>query len=143
MIKKNHIHEIRKTKSILLFDGLCNLCDHSVQFVIKRDHKNVFIFSSLQSKSAIEFIGSMHDEIQNIDSIVLITKNKIYTKSTAALKIAAELNGLWILMSVFFIIPKPIRDWIYDGIAKRRYQWFGKFDSCKIPNPQEINKFID
>lgn len=136
------ISEIRKTKSILLFDGLCNLCDFSVKFVIKRDVHKQFLFSSLQSQPSRIFLRAQSNFIQNCDSVILITENKVYTKSSAAIKVAQSLKGFWFLMGVFLIIPKPLRDSIYDGIAKRRYRWFGKFDSCRIPTPEEQSLFI-
>lgn len=140
--ENNSIQELRKTKSIILFDGLCNFCDHSVQFVIKRDPDDEFLYASLQSKSGKEFLKNQDSEIQNIDSILLVTNEKIYTKSSAALKIASKLSAHWYLSGIFFILPKPLRDSVYDFIAKRRYQWFGKYDSCKIPTSEQRSKFL-
>lgn len=137
------IQELRKTKSIILFDGLCNFCDHSVQFVIKRDPDDEFLYASLQSESGKEFLKNQDSEIQNIDSILLVTSDHIYAKSCAALKIATKLSALWYLSSIFFILPKALRDSVYDFIAKRRYQWFGKYDSCKIPTSEQRSKFLD
>lgn len=143
MKETNTISKVRKTKSILLFDGLCNLCDSSVQFVMKRDSKRQFLFTSLQSVAATAFLKAQPETIQNSDSIILVTSDGVYSKSTAALKIAIKLKGLWFLMGIFFILPAFIRDAIYDFIAKKRYQWFGKSDRCRIPTPEEQNLFID
>ena len=140
---KNNIQEIRTTKSVILFDGVCNFCDQSVQFVIKRDIKNKFLYASLQSGAGIEFLKTQPEAIQNTDSIILVSNSKVYSKSTAAIKIATELKGLWFLMGLFYIVPTFIRDTVYDYVAKHRYQWFGKFDSCKIPTPDEKDKFLN
>ena len=142
MKEKNNIQHIRNTKSIILFDELCNFCDNSVQFVLNRDPKDKFLFASLQSEAAKEFMESQPKNIQKTDSIILVTADGVYSKSTAALKIANQLKGFLFLMSFFFIIPAIIRDLVYDFIAKRRYRWFGKFDQCKIPTPEERDKFL-
>lgn len=142
MTTNNNIQKIKNKKSIILFDGLCDFCDQSVQFVIKRDTKNNYLFASLQSKAGIEFLKTQPETIQNTDSIILVTDSRVYSKSTAAIKIATKLKGLWFLMGVFYIIPSFIRDAIYTYIAKRRYKWFGKFDSCKTPTPEEKDKFL-
>ena len=143
MNKIRSLSEIRQKKTIILFDGLCNFCDASVQFVIQRNSKQNFVFSSLQSEASKVFLVKQSAAIQNCDSIILITEDKVYTKSTAALKIAQKLDGLWFLMGVFWVVPKFIRDAIYDQIAKRRYRWFGKLDNCRIPTAQEQDLFID
>ena len=143
MNKIRSLSEIRQKKTIILFDGLCNFCDASVQFVIQRNSKQNFVFSSLQSEASKVFLVKQSAAIQNCDSIILITEDKVYTKSTAALKIAQKLDGLWFLMGGFWVVPKFIRDAIYDQIAKRRYRWFGKLDYCRIPTVQEQDLFID
>lgn len=142
MNTSRNIQELRNTKSIILFDGLCNFCDNSVQFVIKRDVSNQFLYASLQSEAAIEFMKSQPENIKNTDSIILVTAEHVDSKSTAALKIAKQLKGMWFLTSIFFIVPVAIRDFVYDFIAKRRYRWFGKFDTCKIPTQEEKDKFL-
>ncbi|WP_139958065.1 thiol-disulfide oxidoreductase DCC family protein [Flavicella sediminum] len=131
-----------KKNAIILFDGFCNLCDSSVQFVIKRDLKQKFSFCSLQSNEAQSFLERTKPELKEIDSILFIENNKIYTKSSAALKIAKELNAAWPLLYVFFILPKFIRDAVYDFIAKRRYAWYGKKEQCRIPTKEELDRFI-
>jgi predicted DCC family thiol-disulfide oxidoreductase YuxK len=140
---RKDIQELRHTKAIILFDGLCNFCDQSVQFVIKRDFKNQFLYASLQSDTGTNFLKTQSETIQNSDSIILVTGSKVYSKSTAAIKIAIKLKGLWVLLIIFYIFPPFIRDAVYDYIAKNRYRWFGKFDSCKTPTPNEKDKFLD
>jgi predicted DCC family thiol-disulfide oxidoreductase YuxK len=110
--------------------------------VINRDIKNKFLFASLQSRSGSEFIKTQTKFIQQIDSIILVTETKVYYKSSAAIKIASQLKGLWFLIGVFYIVPTFLRDKVYDFIAKRRYTWFGKYDTCKLPTEQEKDKFL-
>ena len=143
MKQNKSINEIRKTHSILMFDGLCNLCNSSVQFVIKRDLKKKIVFSSLQSEIAQDFLSTQNDSLKNCDSVILIDKNNIYTKSSAAIKVSQSLKGLWFMMSIFIILPKPIRDYVYDVIASRRYRWFGKRTNCYIPTKEEQELFLD
>ena len=123
---------------IILFDGVCNLCNGAVNFVIKRDKKNIFKFATLQSEHAQEF----GFDPKNMDSIILIDGDKNYSKSTAALHIAKNLSGGYPLLYSFMFLPKFIRDWVYDYIAKNRYKWFGKKESCMIPTPELQDKFL-
>jgi len=127
--------------TIILFDGICNFCNSSVNFIIDRDKKNHFKFSPLQSEFANEFFTKNKIE-NNFDSIVLIENGKLYKKSTAALKIAKHLNGFWKIAYIFIIIPPFIRNFFYDIIAKYRYKWFGRKDACMIPEENVRNKFI-
>ena len=136
------IEDIVKQQPIILFDGLCNLCDKSVQLVIKKDSKNIFLFAPLQDVSVQYYLKQQKGNFNNVDSILLITSKKIYTKSSAALTIAKHLKGLYPLLYVFYIIPKPLRDVIYNFIAKNRYRWYGKKDQCMIPSPELKNKFL-
>jgi predicted DCC family thiol-disulfide oxidoreductase YuxK len=131
-----------QNNAIILFDGICNFCNSSVNFIIKRDKKNYFLFSSLQSVYSQNFLTKNNFPKNNFDSIILIENNKLYQKSTAALKIAKQLKGLWKLSYVFIIIPPFIRDFFYDSIAKNRYKWFGKKDVCMIPDEKIKRKFL-
>ena len=133
-----------QNKFIILFDGVCNLCNTSVNFIIKKDKKNKFMFTSLQSDVAKKLLLQFNSKINdnNLGSIVLIKQNKIYYKSTAALIIGKELKFPYNLSFLFIIIPKFIRDFIYDVIAKNRYKWFGKKDTCIIPSEDELNRFL-
>jgi len=118
------------------------LCNNSVQFIIKRDPKQKFHFASLQSDIAISFLKKHAVELLDTDSILLITKNNISTKSSAALRITRSLFGLWPIFSLFLLIPKFLRDSIYDYIAKRRYKWFGKNDTCTLPDLKNKGRFL-
>lgn len=136
--------EIPNNKKLILFDGVCNLCNNSVQYVIKHDKKNQFLFTALQSDSGKKIVNHYNIDISKIDSIFLYTPNKgILYKSTAALKIASRLTFPTNLMVVFLIVPVFIRNWVYDFIAKNRYKWFGKEESCMIPTEELKGKFLD
>jgi predicted DCC family thiol-disulfide oxidoreductase YuxK len=136
--------DIPKNKKIILFDGICNLCNDSVLKVIKYDKKDHFIFVALQSKSGQEIINYLKIDVSKIDSIILYEPGVAYDiKSTAALKIMKDFGGFWVLTQVFEILPTPIRDYFYDYIAKNRYKWFGKKESCMIPTPELKAKFLN
>ena len=128
---------------VILFDGVCNLCNSFVQFVINRDTKNIFKFTSLQSGYSKELLNRFGKDSSKLDSVVLYTDNKIYTESTAALKILKPLGGGLQLLYVFIIVPKFLRDFVYRFIARNRYKWFGKKESCMIPTPELKNRFIE
>jgi len=129
--------------AIILFDGVCNLCNSSVNFVIKHDKKNYFKFASLQSEIGKELLKKFNCENFPMDSFVLIKKNKLYKKSTAAINITKHLNGLYPLLYVFVLIPPFIRNYIYMIISRNRYKWFGKRKSCMIPTKEIKSKFLD
>ncbi|MBI9041394.1 thiol-disulfide oxidoreductase DCC family protein [Lutibacter sp.] len=129
-------------KSIIFFDGVCNLCNSSVNFIIKHDKKKHFLFASLQSDAAKEILLQYNSKKIIFDSIILIEANKIYEKSTAALKIAKHLNNGYFLLYIFIVIPVFIRDYVYNYIAKNRYKWYGKKDSCMIPTKELKDRFI-
>ena len=130
------------THSIILFDGVCNLCNGAVNFVIKRDPGNVFKFTPLQEKQGVLLLKKHAIDAQKLDSIVLVENKKVYTKSSAALRIARKMSNLWPLFFVLLIIPSFIRDGVYDFIAKNRYKWFGKKEQCMIPTPGLREKFL-
>ena len=130
------------THSIILFDGVCNLCNGAVNFVIKRDPGNVFKFAPLQEKQGALLLKTHAIDIQKLDSIVLIENGNVYIKSSAALRIARKMSNLWPLFFVLLIIPSFIRDGVYDFIAKNRYKWFGKKEQCMIPTLGLKEKFL-
>jgi predicted DCC family thiol-disulfide oxidoreductase YuxK len=132
-----------KGKKIILFDGVCNLCEASVQFVIKYDKKDVFRFVALQSDLGIEIIKHIGLDIKNIDSVILYEPGIAYNyKSAAALEIAKNLGGFFHFGTIFRLIPNGLRNIIYDYIAKNRYQWYGKKESCLIPTTEIQSKFL-
>ena len=128
---------------VIFFDGVCNLCNSSVQFVIKRDPKANFRFASLQSDLAKQLLPKGLSEDDNLQSIVMLSGDTVYTKSTAALRVAKKLSGLWPVLYLFMLIPKFLRDAVYDFIARNRYKWFGKKDECMIPTPEMKERFLD
>lgn len=135
---------IPEDKKLILFDGVCNLCNTSVQFIIKHDKKEHFLFAALQSDIGKQIIEDYNIDTKKTDSILLYSPEKgVDYKSTAALKIAKHLGFPLNAMSVFLIVPAFIRNWVYDFIAKNRYKWFGKKESCMIPTPELKNKFLD
>ncbi|MFK7951842.1 MAG: thiol-disulfide oxidoreductase DCC family protein [Ekhidna sp.] len=131
------------TKSIVFFDGVCNLCNSSVQLIIKKDKRQTFQFASLQSEFAKKKLPASLINESELKSIVLMKGDQFFTKSTAALTIAKMLSGLWPILYIFIIIPKILRDFIYDIIATNRYNWFGKKDQCIIPSKQLKSRFLD
>ncbi len=134
---------LAKDKQLILFDGVCNLCNSSVVYVIKRDKKDKFRFAPLQSEVGKEIIKKYNIDTTKTDSILLYSaENGLSYKSTAALKIATGLGFPQSMMAIFFIIPSFIRNWVYDFIAKNRYKWYGKKESCMIPTPELKSKFL-
>lgn len=130
-------------KKIILFDGVCNLCNSAVQFVIQHDKKDVFRFVALQSEIGQEILNHIGINQMNIDSIILYEPGvAYYYKSSAALEIAKNLSGFWHLGTIFKIIPTGFSNKIYDYIAKNRYKWFGKMESCMLPTKELQSKFI-
>lgn len=131
----------KSEQAIILFDGVCNLCNASVQFVLTRDKNDRFLFAALQSEKGRQLLTN--HPAQHADSVVLIEGDTIYTESTAALRIAKHLSGGWFLLYPLIIVPPFIRNAIYRFIARYRYQWFGKKAQCMLPEPQWAHKFID
>lgn len=127
---------------ILLFDGVCNLCNKGVQFTIKRDKKKKFKFASLQSKSGQALLKKFNLNLTDFDSFVLIMGDKYFLKSSAGLLVLKELEGVWKLFYALIIFPKPIRDFFYGLIAKSRYRIFGKRDTCMIPTEELKERFL-
>jgi len=128
--------------SIILFDGVCNFCNSSVNFIIKRDNKNKFKFAALQSDFGKEMLGKLSLQSENLKTLILIEDARYFTRSGAALRIAKHLNGAWKLFYLFIIIPPFIRNLFYELIARYRYKWFGKRETCRVPTGEEKGKFI-
>ena len=131
------------SKSVIFFDGVCNLCNASVQFIIERDKHKEFQFSALQGKYAKEILPQSIANPNQLNSILLLEGGKVYQKSSAALRIAKKLSGFWPLLYGFIVIPKFIRNWIYDIIAKNRYKWWGRQESCWVPMPELKSRFFE
>jgi len=128
--------------TILLFDGVCNLCNGLVQFIIKRDPKRKFRFAALQSESGQVLLKKLGLPSDNFDSLVLIKDEHYFLKSTAILHILIEIGGIWKLLTIFIIVPFPLRDFFYNFIAKTRYKIFGKRDQCMLPTSEIKQRFL-
>lgn len=127
---------------ILLFDGVCNLCNGFVQFVILRDPKAVFRFAPLQSKIGQQLASQAGFPIDELSTVILYDQGTFYTHSDVALEVVRRLPGLWSLLYGLNVIPKSIRDNIYNWVARNRYRWFGKRESCMVPTPEIRARFL-
>ena len=139
----NNIFAQVDERSIILFDGICNLCNGAVNFIIRRDRKNHFYFASLQSDTGRELLARYLLPVNDFNSFVLIENGQAFTRSNGALRIFRKLDGLWPILYVFIIVPKFIRDGVYNMIAKKRYVWFGKKDACMLPTPELRARFLN
>ena len=128
---------------VILFDGVCNFCSSAVNFVIKRDKIGIIKFAPLQSDEAIKLLTQYNLPTQDMQSFVFIENNQSYTRSTAALRVCRYLDPLWQLMYGFIIVPRFIRDGLYNWIAKNRYKWFGQKTQCMIPTPEVRSRFLN
>jgi predicted DCC family thiol-disulfide oxidoreductase YuxK len=127
----------------VLFDGVCNLCNGFVQFIIRNDKRERFHFGALQSAVAQQLLQGSDLRPQELDTVIYLHKGKTLTRSTAALQILYELGGAWSLMAVFFVVPRFIRDAVYRFIGNNRYRWFGRQESCMLPTPELRARFLD
>jgi len=130
-------------KKVILFDGVCNLCNKWVKFVLQRDSKRAFVFTSLQSGSAEKLLREFNLRPDHFDSVILIEQSGYYIKSTASLRILSNLGSMWPLLSIFILVPQGWRDKVYDYVATNRYRWFGKSEQCAIPGPDIRYRFLD
>ena len=128
---------------IILFDGVCNFCNSAVNFTIKRNKKANIFFAALQSDAGIRLLKEHDLPVEDMQSFIFIDKGKAYNRSTAALKVCRHLRGLWPLCYGFIIVPKFIRDGIYNWIAKNRYKWFGERQECMIPSAAVKARFLN
>ncbi len=127
-------------RAIILFDGYCNFCSSSVDFILKHDKKKVFLFAASQQSEGENLINEYN--IKNIDSIVLIYNRKAYSYSTAVLKICSLLGMPFNIFSIFLIVPEFLRNVIYKWVAKNRYKWFGKRNTCRLPDEKDAGRFL-
>ncbi len=129
--------------ALVLFDGVCNLCNGSVQFIIDRDPNAYFRFAALQSDAAAPALAHCGRGDSTLDSIVLVEGGVCYSRSDAALRIARRLSGLWPVVYVGILFPRLVRDLVYELIARHRYRWFGRTETCRIPTPELRARFLD
>ncbi len=130
-------------KPVILFDGVCNFCNGAVNFVLKQDKKGIFNFAALQSAAGQKLLQQYNLAMKDFDSFVLIENGKVYKKSTASLRVMNQLPWYWKEAQILRIVPRFLRDAIYDFIAKNRYKWFGKKEQCMIPTPEMRNRFLN
>jgi predicted DCC family thiol-disulfide oxidoreductase YuxK len=144
---KAPVHQVSNSpidefSSVILFDGVCNLCNGGVQFVVARDPAGRFQFAPLQSAAASRQIAA--SGVRSLpDSIVLVEDGRLWTQSTAALRIARRLRFPWPLAYAMIVVPRPVRDWIYNLVARNRYRWFGKRETCMVPTPALRARFLE
>jgi len=131
------------TQNVIIFDGVCKFCNNSVNFIIKRDHHNVFLFAPMQSEAAQDLIAKYNVKDVGFDTFLLIKNNKCFYRTDAALEITKDLSGYWYLFRVFKLLPRSFRDYFYRLLARNRYDIFGKTDKCMVPTPDIKNKFLD
>lgn len=129
--------------SVILFDGVCDLCNGFVQFVIARDPGAHFRFCPLQSEAARRLLGANQAPIPVPDSILLVEDGRVWSESTAALRVLRQLTFPWPLAFVFVLVPLPLRNWVYRFVARNRYRWFGRRDVCMVPTPKLRERFLD
>ena len=128
---------------VVLFDGVCSLCNHSVDFLLARDRHRRFAFGSLQSDEAQVYLARTgRDADAMLDSVVLIDGEGVHQESEAALRIARQLGGPWSLLAGFRVVPAPVRDAVYRWVAANRYRWFGTRETCRLPSPDERDRFV-
>jgi predicted DCC family thiol-disulfide oxidoreductase YuxK len=128
----------------VLFDGVCNLCNAAVNFIIDRDRARTIRFASLQSEAALQLLArhGLAAPAAEPETILFVSGGRVYDRSTAALQIARRLSGLWPLLAAFAVVPRPLRDAVYAWIARNRYRWFGKSESCRVPTPALRERFL-
>ncbi len=127
---------------VIVFDGVCNLCNRWVQFLLLRDHENIFQFAPCQSAFGSEIMRSMGEDALDPSTVLLVDGNNIHVRSAAVFRVLAELGGPWRLVLALLIIPPPIRDFAYTLIAKQRYRWFGRTEQCMVPDPKWHSRFL-
>lgn len=127
---------------VLLFDGVCNLCNRWVQWVLLHDRQQRFRFAALQSETGQRLLLHAGLSAQNLDTVVLVDGDRIFTRSDVALAVVQRIGGIWALFAVLKVIPRPVRDALYDLVARYRYRWFGKKQSCMIPQPEWKDRFL-
>lgn len=137
-----NVNMILEDHQVILFDGVCNLCNNAVTFIIRHDKNDTFRFCPLQNPEAKELLKGRNVDLEKVDSIILVRKNETFIKAKAALRIAQKLDRGWPLLNAFRIVPRFLSDGVYDFVARNRYGWFGKKDNCMIPTPELKSKFI-
>jgi predicted DCC family thiol-disulfide oxidoreductase YuxK len=129
-------------RDVVIFDGICNLCSHSVQFVLRHEAKPEILFASLQSAPGARLLREFNFNPDEAKTFVLISGTVAYVKSAAAIRVVRQFRGAWKLLSAVWVIPRPVRDYVYDVVARNRYRWFGQLEACMVPTPELANRFL-
>ena len=143
LFKWDSVGVVKRMDFVVLFDGHCTLCHGTVVFLIRRDPEGIFTFASLQSEAGKALLAKAGYDGSALDSIVFIEHGRVFDRSTAALRIARKMNRLWPLFYGLIIVPRPIRDAVYNWIARNRYAWFGRVENCLLPTPEIRSRFIE
>jgi predicted DCC family thiol-disulfide oxidoreductase YuxK len=133
---------MQRNHAIVLFDGVCNLCTATVQFIMRRDPHGYFKFASLQSEVGQQLLAAHGLSATALETFVLIEGSRCFIRSEAALRVAQHFSGGWSLLRVLCLFPRPLRDWCYTVIARHRYGWFGKQETCMLPSPDTMDRFL-
>ncbi|MBH0183152.1 MAG: thiol-disulfide oxidoreductase DCC family protein [Nitrospira sp.] len=136
------MHEWAKHERVIVFDGICNWCNAWVTFTIDHDPREKFKFGTLQSEPAQQILKELHLPAEDFATFLLLEQGRAYTKSAAALRVVKQLSGFWPLFYLGIVIPPPLRDALYDYIARHRYEWMGKSNTCRVPTPAERGRFV-
>jgi predicted DCC family thiol-disulfide oxidoreductase YuxK len=136
---------VTESPAIVLFDGVCNVCNVSVLFVIDRDPRATLRFAALQSPAGRDVLAARGRPVPvgDPETLILVEGDRVYERSSAVLRIARHLRGAWPLLSVLLVVPRPLRDLAYRWFAARRYRWFGKTEACRVPTPELKARFLD
>ena len=130
-------------KPVMLFDGVCNFCDNTVNFIIDRDPQKKIRFAALQSQSGQKLLQQFELDTENFDSVILVYQGRYYKKTSAILRVVKWMKFPWWLLRVFIIVPPFLRNFFYDIVARNRYKWFGKLEYCRVPTADMKERFLD
>jgi predicted DCC family thiol-disulfide oxidoreductase YuxK len=128
--------------NLILFDGVCNLCDAFVQFVIRHDRAGKFRFAAIQSQAGKRIFQSRGLDAENLQTFVLVTGGEIFVRSDAAVEVLSRFGGGWKICRIFLLVPRPLRDGLYSWVARNRYRWFGRKDACMVPTAEIRERFL-
>lgn len=135
-------HQWTSHERVIVFDGVCNWCNAWVNFTIAHDPHGKFKFGTLQSEPAQQILRELQLSSEDFETFLLLERDHVFTKSTAALRIMKQLPGFWPLLYCCMIVPRPLRDAVYDFVARHRYKWMGKAETCRVPSPSERARFV-
>lgn len=135
-------HEWARHERVIVFDGVCNWCNAWVNVMIEHDPHGKFKFGTLQSEEAQQILQDLQLPAKNFETFLLLEEGCVFTKSSAALRIVRQLSGFWPFLYLFIVVPRPLRDAAYDFVARHRYKWMGKAETCRVPTPKERARFV-